>query len=151
MGDLFGFDPFRMMGQPEAYGFDIQRTDQGYRLEIPVPGFRPEDINVTVEDRQLTVEGRNERRRFTRAITLPEEVDAERVEANVENGLLMLSLPLHPKAQPRRIDVKVGRQLTGTGAGSSGQMSSGQQIESQGGDGSQTMPSSGGSGTSTSG
>jgi HSP20 family protein len=147
MGDLFGFDPLRVMAQPEALGFDIQRTDQGYRLEIPVPGFRPEDINVTVEDRQLTVEGRSERRRFTRAVTLPEEVDADRVEANVENGLLTLTLPLHPKAQPRRIDVKVGgRQLTGTGAGQTGQSGqtaqTGQTIEASGGNGSQDASTS---------
>lgn len=139
MGDLFGFDPLRMMAQPETLGFDIQRTDQGYRLEIPVPGFRPEDINVTVEDRQLTVEGRSERRRFTRAVTLPEEVDADRVEANVENGLLTLNLPLHAKAQPRRIDIKVGgRQLSGTGAGQTGQAGpAGQTIEASAGNGSQ--------------
>jgi hypothetical protein len=39
MGDLYGFDPFYLMGQPEPLGFDIQRTDQGYRLEIPVRVF----------------------------------------------------------------------------------------------------------------
>jgi HSP20 family protein len=137
MGDLFGFDPFRLMAQPEALGFDIQRTDQGYRVEIPVPGFRPEDINVTVEERQLTVEGRSERRRFTRAITLPEEVDADRVEANVEHGLLTLNLPVQPRAQPRRIEVKVGRELPGAAAASSGQT-----IEAKAGDGSQPSPTS---------
>jgi HSP20 family protein len=116
MGDLYGFDPFYLMGQPEPLGFGIQRTDQGYRLEIPVPGFRPEDINVTVEDRQLIVEGRSEPRRFTRAVALPDAVDADRVEANVEHGLLTLTLPLHPRVQPRRIEVKVGAQLPGGAA-----------------------------------
>jgi HSP20 family protein len=114
MGDLFGIDPFRLMGQPESFGLDIQRTDNGYRLEIPVPGFKPDDINVTIEDRQLTVEGHNERRRFTRAVVLPDEIDADRVEANVDNGLLTLTLPLHPRVQPRRIEVRMGRQLTDT-------------------------------------
>lgn len=139
MGDLFGFDPFRgLIAQPEALGFDIQRTDQGYRVEIPVPGFRPEDINVTVEDRNLTVEGRSERRRFTRSVVLPDEVDADHVEANVEHGLLTLNLPLLAKAQPRRIEVKVGQQLTGQAAGASaGQQ---QTIEASAGDGSQSVP-----------
>jgi HSP20 family protein len=117
MGDLFGFDPFRLMGQPDVMGFEIQRTDNGYCLEIPVAGFKPEDINVTLEDRQLTIEGKNDRRRFTRAIVLPEEIDAEHVEANVESGMLQLVLPLHPRVQPRRIEVKIGQQpgqLTGT-------------------------------------
>jgi HSP20 family protein len=110
MGELFGFDPFRLVAQPDVLGFDIQRTDDGYRVEVPVPGFKPEDINVTIEDRQLTIEGHNDRRRFTRAVALPDEIDADRVDARVENGLLMLTLPLHPRVQPRRIEVKVGQQ-----------------------------------------
>ncbi|HTJ27554.1 MAG TPA: Hsp20/alpha crystallin family protein [Candidatus Limnocylindria bacterium] len=117
MGELFGFDPFRLMGQPETLGFDIQRTDNGYRLEVPVAGFKPEEINVTVEERQLTIEGHSDRRRFTRAVVLPDEIDADRIEANVEHGLLTLTLPLHPRVQPRRIEVKLGKQLPAGSAG----------------------------------
>ncbi|BDE06619.1 hypothetical protein WPS_18950 [Vulcanimicrobium alpinum] len=115
LGDLFGFDPMNLMRNPEAYGFDIERTDQGYRIELPVAGFKPDEISVTIEDRQLRVEGRSERRRFTRAITLPDEIDAERIDAHVDNGLLTLMLPLHPKMQPRRIDVRVGSGQLRTG------------------------------------
>ena len=107
-GDVFGFDPFRFFTQPEFLGIEARRTDAGYELEIPVAGFRPEDISVTVEDRVLNIEGRNERRRFTRSLTLPDDVDEERIEAKVEHGLLTLTLPFTPKAQPRRIDIKVG-------------------------------------------
>jgi HSP20 family protein len=108
LGDILGFDPTSR--GPEAYGLEIERTDNGYRIEVPVPGFRPEEIHVTVEDRQLTIEGRAERRRFTRAIVLPEEIDADKIEAHVEHGMLALTLPLHAKMQPRRIDVRVGGQ-----------------------------------------
>jgi len=108
LGDIFGFDPASLMRSPEAFGLSIERTDEGYRVEMPVAGFRPEEINITVEDRQLVVEGRNDRRRFTRAIVLPEEIDADKIEARVDNGLLTLMLPLHQKMQPRRIAVHVG-------------------------------------------
>jgi HSP20 family protein len=108
LGDIFGFDPTTLMRSPEAFGLSIERTDDGYRIEMPVAGFRPEDINITVEDRQLVVEGRNERRRFTRAIVLPEEIDADKIDARVDNGLLTLMLPLNQKMQPRRIAVHVG-------------------------------------------
>jgi HSP20 family protein len=108
LGDIFGFDPMSLMRSPEAFGLSIERTEEGYRVEMPVAGFRPEDINITVEDRQLVVEGRNERRRFTRAIVLPEEIDADKIDAHVDNGLLTLMLPLHQKMQPRRIAVHVG-------------------------------------------
>lgn len=107
-GDIFGFDPFRFVTQPDALGIDMRRTGTGYELDLPVPGFRPEEIAVTIEDRVLTIEGRGERRRFTRAMTLPDDVDEDRIEARVENGMLTLMLPQTPKTQPRRIAVHVG-------------------------------------------
>lgn len=109
--DLFGFDPFRALfsSVPNgySYGTEVQKSENGWTVEIPVPGFKPDEIDVTVEDRVLTVNGKNERRSFQRSILIPEEVDVESIDAKVEHGLLALTLPLHPKAQPRRIEVKV--------------------------------------------
>jgi HSP20 family protein len=109
IGELLGFDPFRATLQPEASGVDVQRVESGYRLEIPVAGFGPEDVEITIEERQLAIAGRTARRRFTRSIFLPEEIDAERVDAHVEHGLLTLVLPLVAKMQPRRIPVRSSR------------------------------------------
>lgn len=151
VGELFGFDPFRPMVAPELLGFDIQRTDQGYRLEIPVAGFRPEDINITVEDRQLTVEGRSDRRRFTRSIVVPEEIDVDRIEAQVQNGLLTLVLPLHERVQPRRIQIRAqdgSSTSNGDNSGSESRMgdSSGSQIPTVSGE---TRSSGGTTGSSS--
>ena len=109
LADFFGFDPFRALSG-STYGFqaEIQRTADGWTLELPVPGFRPDQIDVTAEDRVLTVAGKSERRSFQRSFVIPEEIDADAIDAKVENGLLALSLRLHPKAQPRKIEVKVG-------------------------------------------
>jgi HSP20 family protein len=108
-GALLGFDPFRDFAPTwqQAGGIDVQRTDRGYAVEIPVPGFKPDQINVTVDDRTLTVRGESERRKFTRALLLPEEIDTDNIEAKVENGLLTLTLNVHPKAQPKKIEVRV--------------------------------------------
>ncbi|MEA2688563.1 MAG: hypothetical protein QOJ39_2460 [Candidatus Eremiobacteraeota bacterium] len=112
VSDLFGFDPLRaVFGNAPQYGGsvsgDVQKTEDGWNVEIPVPGFKPDQIDVTVEDRVLTVTGKTERRSFQRSILLPEEVDAETIGAKVEHGMLSLALHLHPKAQPRKIEVKV--------------------------------------------
>lgn len=107
-GDIFGFDPLRFVAQPDAFGIDMRRTGTGYEIDLPVPGFRPEEISVSIEDRVLSIEGRGARRRFTRALTLPDDVDEERIEAHVEHGMLTLTLPQTPKTQPRRIAVHVG-------------------------------------------
>ncbi len=103
--DLWGFDPFRALSNSVS-GIDISRTESGYTVEIPVAGFKPEDINVTLEDGIVNVSGKNDKRNFTRALSIPEDVDAERIEANVEHGMLTLTLPLQPKAQPKRIEIK---------------------------------------------
>ncbi len=111
VSDLFGFDPLRaVFGNQPSYGGvtgEVQKTEDGWTVEIPVPGFRPDQIDVTVEDRVLTVTGKTERRSFQRSILLPEDVDAESIDAKVEHGMLTLGLHLHPKAQPRKIEVKV--------------------------------------------
>ena len=104
-GDVLGFDPFRGYPAGAAYGFEISRSENGLRVELPVPGFRPDQIDVTIEDRVLTIVGKNEKRNFTRSVVIPEEIDADSIGATVEHGLLALDLHVHPKAQPRKIAV----------------------------------------------
>jgi HSP20 family molecular chaperone IbpA len=108
VSDLFGFDPLRaVFGATPQYSGEVQKTEDGWSVEIPVPGFRPDQIDVTVEERVLTVSGKTERRSFQRSILIPEDVDTENIDAKVEHGMLTLGLHLHPKAQPRKIEVKV--------------------------------------------
>jgi HSP20 family protein len=105
-GDLWNWDPFRVFSGAQTFGIDVTRTETGYTVDVPVPGFRPDQIDVTLEDGMLTVKGKNDKRNFTRTFTIPEDVDEERIEANVEHGMLTLTLALVPKAQPKRISVK---------------------------------------------
>jgi len=107
LGDFLGFDPFRTL-TTSGFGFEINKTENGYAIELPVAGYAPENIDVTLEDRVLTVSGRTERRNFTRALLIPDEIDAENISAKVEHGMLTISLSVHPKAQPRKISVSVG-------------------------------------------
>lgn len=107
LGDFLGLDPFRgSAATANGYGFEINKTEGGYTVELPVPGLRPDEIELTLEDRVLTITGKNERRRFTRALLVPDEIDVETIDAKVEHGMLTLGLSIHPKAQPRKIDVK---------------------------------------------
>jgi HSP20 family protein len=110
-GEALGWDPFRNFytGATALAGIDVARTEQGgYRVEIPVAGFKPEEIEITLEDNVLTLNGKGERRQFTRSLLLPDEIDGENIGANVEHGLLTLTLNAHPKAQPKKIAVTYG-------------------------------------------
>jgi len=107
LGDFLNFDPVRNLASG-AFGFEVNKTESGYTVELPVAGFAPESIEVTLEDRLLTINGKTERRSFTRALLIPEEIDAETIGAKVEHGMLTIALNVHPKAQPRKINVAIG-------------------------------------------
>lgn len=103
---------------------DIRQTDEAYVLEASVPGFKPEDVEVTLDQNVLTIQGtqrqeseeekggwvRRERRTgsFRRQVVLPAEVRAEEISASFEHGVLTVTVPRAQKAQPRRIPVAPG-------------------------------------------
>jgi HSP20 family molecular chaperone IbpA len=105
--DMLGFDPFRSFYPTVAqvHGVEITKTENGYTVEIPVAGFKPDQIDVTLDQNVLTVAGKSEKRQFTRSLLLPEEIDPETIQANVQDGMLTLQLSFHPKAQPKKITV----------------------------------------------
>jgi HSP20 family molecular chaperone IbpA len=107
--EMLGYDPFRRFFSNLDPEIDVVRTESGFDVEIPVAGFKPEDIEIIVKDDILTVSGKNERRAFTRSLRLPDDINTENVGAVVEHGLLSLKLSRHPEAQPRKIEIKTSR------------------------------------------
>lgn len=107
-GEWLGWDPFRnFVSSGNGFtGIEVTRAENGYHVEMPVAGYRPEQIDVTLDDSVLTVTGKSERRQFTRSLLLPEEIDRENIGAKVEHGMLYLTLNFHPKAQPKKIQIQ---------------------------------------------
>lgn len=103
---LFGFDPFQGAMRNWDYGFEVTRTESGYVVEVPVPGFNSSNVDITLKDGILSVNGKSERRAFSRSFTVPEDVDPEKIAATVADGMLSISLERHPESQPRRITVQ---------------------------------------------
>jgi HSP20 family molecular chaperone IbpA len=101
--DLLGFDPFASM---RGFEYDVTRTENGYEVEVPVPGFKPADVEVTFQDDVISVSAKGDRRSFARSFTVPDDVDPNGIEARMNDGMLVLSLARRPEAQPRRITVK---------------------------------------------
>lgn len=103
---------------------DIFEDHDGLKMVAELPGVRPEDVKLSIENGVLTIRGekkqvaeeeservhRYERSygAFERTFTLPTTVDADRIEARFENGLLTVRLPKVEKAKPREIAVTVG-------------------------------------------
>lgn len=104
--------------------WDIQEEKDHFYLSVDMPGMRKEDINIEMRDQVLTITGERKRhsrmngknkaeesdvRRFVRSFTLPNTVDADKIEAQYENGVLEVYLPKTQAAQPRRIEIQSNR------------------------------------------
>jgi HSP20 family protein len=99
---------------------DILESDQEILLLADMPGVKPPDVDVRFENGELTIHGRRTpshagRRRilweyepahYHRAFRLAEEVAADKIEAEIKNGILRVRLPKAEAAKPRRIVVK---------------------------------------------
>ncbi len=101
---------------------DIRQTDEAFIIEGSVPGFKPEQVEVTFDNGILTVSAnwqdeheekrgefvRRERQMssFYRQITLPAEVRSDEIDASFTNGVLTITVPRTQKPQPKKIPVK---------------------------------------------
>lgn len=101
---------------------DAVETDDGYVLKLDVPGVAPSDIEISVEGDTVYVSGerkaeseekkenyvRRERTvgKFSRTVTLPYQIDNDKVAAKVRDGVLELRLPKRDADKPKRISVK---------------------------------------------
>jgi HSP20 family protein len=103
---------------------DVHETDQAYTVTAELPGLDAKDIEIHLDDNALTLRGekRSEREedeggrrysersygRFERTIPFASEVDADRVEASFENGLLKVALPKNPRARDTSRRIRIG-------------------------------------------
>lgn len=100
---------------------DIVETDQGVSLMLEIPGVAADDVEISLERRILTIRGTARMTHpegvepahmeygegdYERAFTLSEDFDPDRIEAELRNGVLILSLPRAEETQPKKIAVK---------------------------------------------
>ena len=99
---------------------DILETEQDLLIRADLPGVKPADVDVRFENGELTIHGRRnptnadkklslweyEPAHYHRAFRLSEDVAADKIEAELKNGVLTVRLPKAEAAKPRRITVK---------------------------------------------
>jgi HSP20 family protein len=108
-GALSGWVPF----------VDIEEEDDAYVIEAELPGVKREDVDIEIVGNELTITGelkererkgivrRSTRRtgRFEYRVALPEQVEADSVEAKLTDGVLTLRVPKSQRAQRRKIKI----------------------------------------------
>ncbi len=105
---------------------DVRETASAYLMDMDLPGLSEKDVEISLKDRVLTIasvkEAETEEKKaddngeylirerresaFERQFTLPEDIDAEKVDATFKNGVLSISIARRPEAQARQILIK---------------------------------------------
>jgi HSP20 family protein len=105
----------------ESLALDMYETDGTVRIEVPLPGVKPEAVDISLEGNILTIKGEKEEKEevkekeyyrrevrhgtFFRSVTLPPKADPEMPEATFEDGILTLTFPKRPEAQTKKIPI----------------------------------------------
>jgi len=112
----------QLRGYAAGYpGLNLWEDGDAARVEAELPGLGMDDVEIYVTGNELRIEGerkfaaapgqaayrRRERAagRFSRTLTLPWEVDADKVEAKLHNGVLTVTLPKCESCKPRKVKV----------------------------------------------
>ena len=122
--ELLSWDPF-FSGRPATAfspAFEVKETNEAFVLKADLPGVAEADLDIAVHNNVLTVSGSRsaeERKEgesyalyerqfgsFSRAFSLPDMADGDRVEAKLEHGVLTLTIAKKAEAKPRKIALK---------------------------------------------
>lgn len=121
MLERFGSAPFQQSDQWVSYPIDLYETDSDLVLEMAVPGLRGEDLDISIEGRQLSIRGKlpeadDDGRRYwlqgiprgdmSRTVKLPAAVEVDKIEARVSDGMLQLSMPKLAEAKVHKIAIR---------------------------------------------
>ena len=106
----------------QSLALDVAEDGENFVVKASLPGMQPEDIDVSITNNVLTIKGEmkedqeikqedyhlRERRfgSFMRSVTLPTPVEADKVGATYENGVLTLHIPKSEAVKPKRIAVQ---------------------------------------------
>jgi HSP20 family protein len=135
---LMRTDPFRDLdrltqqvlgtpARPAAMPIDAYRSGDTFIVEFDLPGVSADSIDLTVERNVLSVHANRQRIEsdhtemlvserpfgtFSRQLFLGETLDAERIRASYNDGVLRLEIPVAEQAKPRKVDIEVAKKET---------------------------------------
>ena len=109
-----------------APAIDVFEKEDKFVVKAELPGMKEEDINISVVGNTLTIKGERKAEgeveednyyycersygSFSRSIDVPPNVDAKKIEANYEDGVLEVSLPKTPQVKPKKISVSAKKK-----------------------------------------
>ena len=93
--------------------FHVNPTDDGWRIDIPLPGIDPKDVYLEVAGNNLSIRAElpsddkdKNSMRYEQTFTVPQFLDLEKLVASHRHGMLRLAVPLKESVKPRRIQIE---------------------------------------------
>lgn len=93
--------------------FQVNTTDDGWRIDVPMPGIDPKDVNLEVAGNTLSIRAElpsddknTSATRYEQTLSIPLFLDLEKLSASHRHGMLRLSVPLKESVKPRRIQIQ---------------------------------------------
>jgi HSP20 family protein len=100
-----------------APSFQVNTTEEGWRIDVPLPGIDPKDVAIDVAGNTLSIcaEAPSDDKdknpaRYEQTFTIPPLLDTEKLSASHRHGMLRLTLPLKDSVKPRRIHIETQPQ-----------------------------------------
>ena len=96
----------------QSPSFQVNTTDEGWQVDVPLPGIDPQNVNLEVAGTTLTIRaeqsGDNGERalRYEQSFTVPQFLDLEKITASHKHGMLRLKVPIKDSVKPRRIEIE---------------------------------------------
>jgi HSP20 family protein len=93
--------------------FQVNTTDDGWRIDVPMPGIDPKDVTLDVAGNTLSIRAElpsedkdKNPTRYEETFTIPQFLDVEKLSASHRHGMLRLTIPLKDSVKPRRIQIE---------------------------------------------
>jgi len=104
--------------------FHVNQAEDGWRIDVPLPGIDPNDVSLEVASNNLTIRaevpsegGEKNVSRYEQTLMIPQFLDLEKLTASHRHGMLRLTLPLKESVKPRRVQIETQvedqKQLSG--------------------------------------
>ena len=92
--------------------FQVTTTDDGWRIDVPLPGIDPRHVNLDAAGHTVTIRAEQpassnaSAARYEQSFAVPQFLDVEKMSASYRHGMLQLALPLKDSVKPRRIRIE---------------------------------------------
>ena len=93
--------------------FQVHTTEDGWRVDVPLPGVDPKDVSLEVAGNNLTIRveapsegGDKNVSRYEQTLVIPQFLDLEKLTASHRHGMLRLTMPLKDSVKPRRVQIE---------------------------------------------